>query len=95
MQIKMIKKEGKLPYGKEVFARFDDQLFMETANGNESKIDYANIEKIAVGQKAIYIYIGAIQAFIIPFSVFEDEEKREEFLTFLNHKKSEANPAPQ
>lgn len=84
--IKMLKKDGKLPYGKDVLMEFGEQNFIETTKETETKTNYSQIEKITLGNTAIYIYINSIQAYIIPFSVFTGDESKEAFLTFINQK---------
>jgi len=84
--IKLKKKDGKLPYGKNVLILFDEDFFYETTNEAEMKIKYSSIEKTAIGNSAIYIFIGAMQAFIIPLSVFETEKQKSAFLAFVNSK---------
>ena len=86
LNIKLIKKDGRLPYGKDVLIQFNEDYFIENTNETESKVKYEIIEKIVCGMYAIYIYISSIQAFIVPFSVFENEEQRNEFLEFVNNK---------
>jgi AMMECR1 domain-containing protein len=44
------------------------------------------IEKIAVTEKAIYIYFSSLQAFILPVTAFSEEIERLEFLEFINKK---------
>lgn len=83
--LKRIKKDGSLPYGKEVSIKFDDECFIEDTDQIETKIQYSKVERIALGY-AIYIYFSAIQASIVPFSAFENNREREEFLSFLNSK---------
>lgn len=86
VSMKFMKKDGKLPYGKNVQIYFNEEEIHETTEVAESKVKYSNIEKIAEGSQAVYIYIGAAQAFIIPLSVFETEVQKNEFLLFINSK---------
>ena len=84
--IKSVKKDGKLPYGSDVLINFGEELIFEIADGNELKIKYKNLGKVAVGSRAIYIYHNITQAFTVPFSAFETESQRDEFLEFINYK---------
>jgi hypothetical protein len=34
----------------------------------------------------VYVYIGAIQAFIVPLAAFESESQKAEFLAFVREK---------
>jgi hypothetical protein len=47
---------------------------------------YALIEKIAVTENAIYIFISAIQAYILPVTTFTDEAEKLKFLDFIELK---------
>ena len=84
--IKAMKKSGKLPFGKNTEIQFGEDDIHDISELSESKIKYSVIEKIAMGKNAIYIYFSSIQAFIIPFSVFENEEQKADFLAFINQK---------
>jgi len=84
-QIKNAMKYGKFN-NKDVILRFDENIITEITDKNENKIKYSIIEKIALGKAAVYIYIGALQAFIIPFWVFESEQQKVDFLDFINQK---------
>lgn len=84
--MKLLKKDGKLYYGKDVLFQFNEDFFIETSTDAETKLKYTSIERIEEGKNALYIYIGAIQAYMIPFSVFETTEQKNEFLDFINNK---------
>jgi AMMECR1 domain-containing protein len=47
---------------------------------------YTLIEKIAVTEKAIYIYFSSVQAYILPVTAFAEEKSKLEFLEFINSK---------
>lgn len=84
--IKM-RKDGKLPYSnEEAILRFDDESVHEITPSTENKMKYSMIEKIAVTEKAIYIYFNSMQACILPVIAFSDEEKKQKFLRFINMK---------
>jgi len=89
-QIYCSRGDGKLPYGRNTLIRFQAEYIFEMTDEAETKLKYKNIEKIIFGKDVIYIYTSAIQAFLIPFSVFETQEKRDEFCAFLNQKMVEA-----
>lgn len=88
--IKSMKKQGKLPYGQDVLLRFEEDFFVEITTESETKTKYSSIEKVVADQNALYIYISVIQAIILPFSVFENQEQKETFWHFINHKAAEA-----
>lgn len=85
-RMKNMKKEGRLPYGYEATIKFDDENIYEITPNTESKTKYSFVEKVAVTEKAIYIYINSIQAYILPVNVFTDEMEKSKFLEFINLK---------
>lgn len=87
-QIKGMKKDGKLPYGKNVSMVFDEEGILSASELNETKVGYEAIERIceAEGDDAIYIFISSLQGFIIPHRIFESEAQRAEFMTFIQGK---------
>ena len=83
--IKM-KKEGRLPYSNEAVLKFDDEKIHEITPNTENITKYLLIEKIAVTEKAIYIYFSTIQAYILPVTAFSAEREKLKFLEFINMK---------
>jgi len=86
ININSLKKKGKLPFGKTVKIHFDRDYIHEISEMAESKVNYENIEKIAEEKHGVYVYIGAIQAFIIPHRAFASQQQKSEFLSFINEK---------
>ena len=85
------KKHGALPYGKNVQIQFGEEDIFEVTEKAKMKIKYSNIERIEKGSHGVYIiYNHAMNAFIIPFSVFENEEQKNGFLVFICKKKSDS-----
>lgn len=85
-RIKKMKKEGRLPYNNEGILKFDDESIHEITPNTESKTNYSLIEKIAVTEKAIYIYFSSVQAYILPVTAFSEEMEKLKFLEFINSK---------
>jgi hypothetical protein len=85
-RIKKMKKDGRLPYSNEAILKFDNESIHEITPNSECKTKYSLIEKIAVTEKAIYIYFSSVQAYILPVSAFTEEEGESEFLAFINSK---------
>lgn len=81
-----LKKEGRLPYTNEGILRFDEESIQEITPNTETKTNYSLIEKIAVTEKAIYIYFGSVQAFLLPLTTFSDENEKQKFLEFISLK---------
>lgn len=84
--IKMMKREGKLSYGSETIIKFDDEWIHEIAPDNETKTKYSQVEKIAVTDKAIFIYDTTNSAYIIPINVFASEAEKLNFIEFIRSK---------
>ncbi|WP_313076073.1 YcxB family protein [Lacrimispora sp.] len=85
-RITKMKKEGRLPYSNQAILKFDDEKIHEITPNTENVTKYSLIEKIAVTEKAIYIYFSSLQAFILPVTAFSKEIERLEFLEFINKK---------
>ena len=62
------------------------RIVLAGAGEAETKIKYTAMERIEINKNAIYIYFNSIQACIIPFSVFESEKQKSEFIEFINNK---------
>ena len=86
IQMKLLKKDGKLPYGQNSLVTFGEDFVVDISDETETKIKYTKIEKISVGSIAIYLYFSAAQALVIPFSVFENDAHKAEFLEFIKGK---------
>lgn len=56
------------------------------SNTTSSYAAYSAIERIGAGYGCYFIYIGAIKAFIVPFSAFEDKAQEKRFLELLFQK---------
>lgn len=84
--ISRIKKSGKLPYQINVTISFEDDFFVETTENGEARVKYSAIERIIIAEKAIYIYTNAVQAILLPFTVFSDEQKYDDFIVFIEKK---------
>lgn len=84
--IRRVKKVGKLPMQNNIQMLFNENEFIEKTEVNESKNLYSCIESVDMGEKAMYLYNGAVQAFIIPNSVFKDVSEKELFKQFIKSK---------
>lgn len=85
-RILKLKKEGRLPYSNEAILKFDDEKIHEITPNTENITKYSLIEKIAVTEKAIYIYFSSIQAYILPVTAFSEEMEKLKFLELINEK---------
>ena len=86
INIKNMKKKGRLPYAQNVQIQFDDEYVRELSEIGETIVKYSFLEKVVESGFGIHVYYGAIQAFVIPHRVFEDEAQKAEFLAFISGK---------
>jgi len=85
--IERLKQSGKLPYSSNVTICFKDDYIVKTSEDAESTVKYSAIERVLVTEKALYIYINATQAFVMPATLFYDVHKRDDFIKFLEEKR--------
>ena len=90
-RIGALAKEGRLPYDKETTLTFDDEIMTEVTPEKETKTKYSMIERITTTDKAIYIHLGSVQAYIIPLKVFSDAAEIDRFIQFIKTKMSETS----
>ena len=91
--VKRMKKFGKLPCDSVVTMSFFDDYFVEVDSDYELKIKYSAIERVALGESAIYLYRNVLSAYVITHRVFADEISRNEFIEFIKSKTSKTNQA--
>ena len=60
-----------------------DGIIAKTLAG-ESKLNWASVEKVIENDKYIFIYIGAINAVVVPKNAFASNHQQKEFLDFIN-----------
>lgn len=85
-RIKRMKRSGRLLYSDVGLLKFDDEIIHEITPEAENKAKYSLVEKIAVTEKAVYIYISSLQAYILPTVAFTDDKEKQIFLEFLKMK---------
>jgi hypothetical protein len=73
--------------GKHIITVNEEGIKEESKNG-DSRINWDGVEKVAEAENHIFIYISSVMAYIIPKSIFEDDNTRDEFLKLL-YKKTE------
>ena len=85
-RIGRVKKYEKLVSGMEVTLLFENEFFLETTSQSEAKLKYSVIERIDKAEKAVYLYVGAVKAYIIPLNAFADDEIKKQFIIFIKDK---------
>lgn len=78
------KKQGKLPYKESFELTFFETGIVEKTDTSVASIKYEEIEKINETDDAIYVYLGAVQAIVIPKRCLNG--KRDEMMDILNSK---------
>jgi hypothetical protein len=86
LNFKMMKKDGKLPFGFPTTLTFENDYILDASERAETKLFYPTVVKIAESPDAIYVYINAIEALVLPHRVFESGEQKQELLRFLRGK---------
>lgn len=73
--IQRVKKEGKLPFHGESEIEFLEEGLVEKSEQGEMRIAYADIEQVYSEKDYLYLFYGAVQAFIVPWHCLgEDRE---------------------
>ena len=86
-QIKVLKKKGKMAYTPEATIEFYEEYFIEKTSERKTETKYTTIERISiVRDKAIYLHVNNVMAYIIPIKSFTSNEQFESFLTFIQSK---------
>ena len=89
-RLKRMEKEGKLYSPGFRTHRFEENSFIITAENAASESDYADFEQVETGEKAVYIYVGAKIALVLPNRVFADDGEKQRFVAFIRQKIGEA-----
>jgi hypothetical protein len=63
-----------------------DDGIIETSENGESKVSWKGIERYLETKDHYFIYISSVMACIVPKKAFENEEKKNEFVTILKDK---------
>lgn len=85
-KIVKMKKGSRLPYSSEGTLTFDGESIHEVTLNTDNRTNYRLIEKIAVTEKAIYIYFSSVQAYILPLTAFSSDLEKQQFLEFITSK---------
>lgn len=76
--------------GKHILTVNEEGIIEESENG-ESRINWSGVEKVVETEKHFFIYFSSIMAYIIPKSVFEKDNTKNEFLKLLDEKSGKGN----
>jgi len=73
-------------FDRTVKLQFDEEYMYISSQTGETKSKYSIIKKVGDGSNGIYLYQNATQANNLPNSIFESEEQRNGFLSFIREK---------
>ena len=92
LQIRFVRKNGKMPYSAQAVMTFDEESFTETTEENKTEVKYSAVESISVREGYyLYLHMNSLMAYLLPYASFEDKTQYKEFLTFLKEKVSTVN----
>ncbi len=69
--------------GRQIITASSEGLFCETDAG-ESKLNWSSIAKVVQNDDYIFLYIGAVNAIIIPKNIFSTDQEQQKFLDFIH-----------
>ena len=84
--VKTIKESGKAPYANDFHASFEEERLLTWTDDTQVSTNYSAFEKIVTGENALYLYVNANSAFILPHRIFASDEEREALMQFLKQK---------
>lgn len=87
MQIKQLKKTGKLPFDPEVKLEFHEDKWVEIAPGKRTEQSYCALERICITKdRYIFLYISSVSACILPIPQLREQINLQDFLDFISPK---------
>ena len=87
INIRQMRKKGKLPYPSVSEMEFYDDYFVSEEKVAKTEMKYDALYKVEVNEgKAVYIFLSTVQAYVIPFNAFGSERERVEFIEFIKNK---------
>ncbi len=87
IQIKALKKSGKMGYSPDSVIEFSQDSLIETTPDNKTEHKYSAIERVSiVDNKMIYIHVNNVMSYILPLTSFESKEQYDDFLDFIKTK---------
>jgi len=84
--LRRLKKSGRLPYSGSGTLTFGESEIAETGETGESRVPYSLVEKLDATDGGVYVYVGAMQAVLLPNACFADAAQRDALLAFLREK---------
>lgn len=79
--LKMLEKDGKLPYSKNYTVEFLDDEYIETTENSVSHTKYSDVSKVIYSDDALYLFVDAQRASVILYSCLgEDKQNLIDFI---------------
>jgi len=86
LQMKLLKKKGKMGYSPSSVIEFYEDCFVETTPENKTEQKYSAVERISIVGNKMYIHVNNVMCYILPFTCFETKGNFEDFLSFIKTK---------
>lgn len=83
---KNLEKDGKLYDEGSFIYRFEEEMFTCVSKTLKIESNYTELERVEIGESAVYLYIGAMKAYIFPNRIFATDEEKKNFLAFVREK---------
>lgn len=88
----VLKKGSGTACGEKTLTLEEDQVRL-TGEGEDSAYDYTAIDHIVTDKAHYFLFLGPMEALIVPFRAFADADEREAFVTALQSKMDAAKAA--
>ena len=87
VQIKRLKKIGKLPFDPESTLEFHEDKMVEITALQRTEQSYSIFERICVVKnRYILLYISSVSAYILPILQIKEQLNQDDFIEFLSRK---------
>lgn len=87
LQIKQMKKGGKLPFTPVSTLEFHNDFFVEITPENKTESNYSLVDSVyIVNGKMIYIFTNSVLVYMLPTSAFVSAEQYNSFMNFITEK---------
>ena len=85
------KKLEKLPFDEDSTLLFENEAIISTTAESEMTTKYSRLERIIESDKAVYLYVDSVRAYIIPLRTFSSDVDKQQFINFIKSKIDENN----
>lgn len=86
-QLKLAKKSGKSLFFPNTIAQFYDDHIVKDSGAQKFEISYDAVKRLVIlGDKMIFMFTDTQNTVVVPQNVFDSEEQKNEFISFLERK---------